>query len=316
MDIFIFVASLRGLSMAKINLDKIVKDMQKLYAKDKKASSIISTGDQVKSEYTKNDVVPAPEGHPLQQLFGIAGIPYNKIVQFAGSPDTGKSTIGGELMASAQKSGHQVILWDSEDKFDANRFEKGFGGIPKDVLLIKTNEILKGAELARKFIIAVKEQDSEAKILFVWDSVGGSQSRSHAERELDSEKHGQPGQDAKEVGSVMKVITGLFNAYPDSIAVYLVNQVYAKIGFMQHGDQASGGKKLEFHSSGIVFLKRIKKLTKVVNKVKVKYGIITRATVSKNHLTQGKTSIDQMDFIITADGCKVSDVEIEGEEDV
>lgn len=300
---------------SKVDVSKIVSDMQKLYAKDKKVSQLISTGDKVKTEYKLTDVAPASEGHPIRQLFGLLGIPYNKIMQWAGSPDTGKSTVGGELMAASQKSGHQIIIWDSEDKFDAHRFKTHFGGEPKDVLLIKTNEILKGAELARKYIIAVKEQDPEAKILFVWDSVGGSQSRSHAERELDSEKHAQPGQDAKEVGSVMKVLTALFNKYPDSIAVYLVNQVYAKIGFMQHGDAASGGKKLEFHSSGIVFLKRIKVLTKVVNKVKVKYGIITRATVTKNHLSQGKTSVHQMDFIITAEGCKVSDIEIGAEDE-
>ncbi len=300
--------------MKKIDISKIVNDMQKLYAKDKKIQSIITTGDTVKSEYTNKDVVLAPEGHPIRHLFGLPGIPYNKIMQWAGTPDTGKSTVGGELMASAQKSGNQIILWDSEDKFDSHRFKTHFGGNPNEVLLIKTNEILKGAELARKYIIAIKDQDPDAKILFVWDSVGGSQSRSHSERELDSEKHAQPGQDAKEIGSVMKVLTALFNKYPDTIAVYLVNQVYSKIGFMQHGDAASGGKKLEFHSSGIVFLKRIKVLTKVVNKVKVKYGIITRATVTKNHLSQSKTSVHQMDFIITAEGCKVSDIDL-GDED-
>lgn len=300
--------------MAKVNVKSIVAEMQKLYGKDKKVQSIISTGDAVKSTYTDKDVVLAPEGHPIRQIFGLPGIPYNKIVQFAGSPDTGKSTIGGELMASAQKAGNQIILWDSEDKFDAYRFENHFGGDPSEVLLIKTNEILKGAELARKYIHAIKEQDPEAKILFVWDSVGGSQSRSHSERELDSEKHGQPGQDAKENGSVMKVLTALFNKYPDSIAVYLVNQVYAKIGFMQRGDKASGGTKIEFHSSGIVFLKRIKVLTKVVKGVKTKYGIITRATVSKNHLSQNLTSVHQLDFQITAEGCQVTDT-VEGEED-
>jgi len=301
--------------MAKIDVSKIVSDMQKLYAKDKKVQSIITTGDSVKTEYTIKDGVPLPKGHPLQILFDLPVLPYNKIMQIAGSPDTGKSTMGGEIEASAQKSGHQVILWDSEDKFDANRFQQHFGGDPSQLLLVKTNEILKGAELVRKYIIAIKEQDPNAKILFVWDSVGGSQSRSHSERELDSEKHGQPGQDAKEIGSVMKVLTALFNKYPDCIAVYLVNQVYAKIGFMQHGDAASGGKKLEFHSSGIVFLKRIKVLTKVVNKVKVKYGIITRATSTKNHLSQNKTSIYQMDFIITAEGCKASDIDVSDDEE-
>lgn len=298
--------------MAKINVSKIVEQMQKLYAKDKKASAIITTGDTVKTEYTEKDVVPLPKGHPLKELTGLIGIPFNKIIQVAGKADTGKSTFAGETMASAQKHGVQVILWDSEDKFDASRFTK-FGGNPAEILLIKTNEILKGGELARKYITAIKEQDENAKILFVWDSVGGSQSRSHAEREMDSEKHAQPGQDAKENGSVMKALVGLINKYPDSIAVYLANQTYAKIGFMQHGDAASGGAKIEYHSSFIVFLKRVKTLTKVVKGVTTKVGIISRATVTKNHLSQSETSVHQLDFEVTAGGAVLTNP-VEGDE--
>lgn len=292
--------------MAKIDISKIVADVQKHYAKDKKSIGMISTGDAIRKEYTDKDGVPVPNGHPLKELVGLPVVPYNKIVQVCGEPDTGKSTFCGQLMASAQKSGHVVVLLDTEDKMDAQRFEKHFGGVAGDILLIKTNEILQGGEKVRKTITAIKERYPDAKILFVWDSVGGSQSRSHAERELDDEKHAQPGQDAKENGAFMKVLISLVNKYPDSITVILANQVYAKIGFMQKGNAASGGKKVEFHSSLIIFLKRIKTLTKTVNKQLVKYGIITRATVSKNHLSQSETSLHQLDFEITASGASVS----------
>jgi len=285
-----------------------VANVQKLYEKDKKALSIITTGDTVKTEYDTMDVSPLTHGHPLQALMGLPGIPLNKIIQVVGKPDCGKSTWAGEALVSAQKAGLQGILWDAEEKFDANRFSN-MGGVPADLIMAKTNEILKGAELVRKYIIAIKEQDPTAKILFVWDSVGGSQSRSHAERELDSEKHGQPGQDAKENAQVMKMLVALINKYPDSIAVYMVNQSYAKIGFMQKGDAASGGTKIEYHSSLIIFLKRIKTLTKVVKGVTTKYGIVTRATVSKNHLSQNETSVHQLDFKITAKGSEVTETE-------
>lgn len=292
--------------MGKINVAAIVKDMQKLYQKDKKISEIICTGDSVKQTYTDADVVPLPDGNPLKRLTGgLPGLPFNKIIQVAGKPDTGKSTFAGETMAAAQKAGIQVILWDSEDKFDAARFQSHFKGNPSEILMIRSNEILKGGELARKYITAVKEQDENAKILFVWDSVGGSQSRSHAERELDNERHAQPGQDAKENGSIMKVLVALINKYPNSIAVYLANQTYAKIGFMQKGDAAAGGTKIEYHSSLIIFLKRVKVVTKVVKGVTTKVGIISRATVTKNHLSQAATSVHQLDFHITADGTRL-----------
>jgi recombination protein RecA len=292
--------------MSKIDVSKIVKDMQKLYAKDKRVSSFITTGDSVKTSYSDADLVPLSKDHPLRLLTGLSGIPYNKIIQVAGKPDTGKSTFASELVASAQKAGVQVIYWDSEDKFDANRL-KILGGNPAEILMIKTNEILKGGELVRRYITAIKEQDSDAKILVVWDSVGGSQSRSHAERELDDEKHAQPGQDAKENGSIMKTLVALINKYPDSIAVYLANQTYAKIGFMQKGDAVAGGTKIEYHSSFIVMLKRIKVLTKTVKGVLTKYGIVTRATVTKNHLSQSETSVHQLDFQITANGAVLTE---------
>lgn len=301
--------------MSKFDINSIVAEVQKVYNKDEKSQAMVTTGDSIRKSYTKEDGVPVPEGHPLKELVGLPCVPYNKIIQVSGNPDTGKSTFCGQLMASAQKSGHLVILLDTEDKMDAQRFEKHFGGKPKELILIKTNEILQGGEKVRKTILAAKDKYPDAKLLFVWDSVGGSQSRSHAERELDSEKHGQPGQDAKENGQVMKMLVALINKYPDSIAIVLANQVYAKIGFMQKGDKESGGKKIEFHSSLIIQLKRIKTLVKVSKGQKIKHGIISRATVSKNHLSQSDTSIHQLDFEITASGASVSSEQSEDEDD-
>ncbi len=289
--------------MSKIDVSKIVSDMQALYKKDRKVQDLICTGASVKQAYLEADTVPLPGGHPLQVLLGLPGLPYNKIAQLAGKPDAGKSTWAAEAMIAAQKVGTQVILTDAEDKFDANRF-RAMGGDPDSVLLIKSNEILKAGELVRKYVLAIKGQDPEAKIFHVLDSVGASQSRSHAERELDSEKHAQPGQDAKENSSLMKMFVALINKYPDSIAILLINQTYAKIGFMQKGDAAAGGTKIEFHSSFIVFLKRIKVLTKTIKGLVVKTGIISRATVSKNHLSQGENSVHQMDFQVTSEGSR------------
>lgn len=300
--------------MGKIDISKIVSDVQKLYAKDKRSAALVTTGDTVAAEYGLNDVIPLPENNPFRLLSGLIGLPFNKIIQWAGKPDSGKSTVAAQLIVAAQQSDTQVIVWDSEDKFDTNRLT-AMGGKPENILLVKTNEILKGGELVRRFINAVKEQDKDAKILIVWDSAGGSQSRAHAERELDNERHAQPGQDAKEIGSVMKMLVALINKHPDSLAVYIANQTYAKIGFMMKGDQASGGSKLEYHSSFIVTLKRIKVLTKKVKGAEVKYGIITRATVYKNHLTPGKTSVHKMDFTVTAEGYQAAEDMSETEDD-
>jgi RecA/RadA recombinase len=301
--------------MSKFDIAAIVSDVQKLYSKDKKAQGMIVTGDVIRQTYSEADGVPIPAGHPIRELAGLPCVPYNKIVQISGPPDSGKSTCAGELMASAQSTDHAVVVWDAEDKLDAQRFDKQFKGKAADLVVIKTNEILQGGEKMRKAVIAIKTRYPDAKVCLVWDSVGGSQARGAAERELDSEKHGQPGQDAKENGAVMKMFVGLINKYPDSISILLINQVYAKIGFMQHGDAESGGKKVEFHSSLIIRLKRLKTLTKIVKGLKTKYGILTRATVGKNHLSQSETSLHQLDFEITAKGAKVSEQQSDSDED-
>jgi RecA/RadA recombinase len=286
-----------------------------LYAKDQSMQRILANTSGEPKILTESDGVPLPNGNPIRQMANVPCLPFNKITQVAGRPDTGKSTTAGEVMVSAQKAGFEVIVWDAEDKLDLNRYNTEFGGDSTKLHIIKTNEIRKGGQLVKDYIEILKQDDPKAKILIVWDSVGASVSRSETERNLADERHGQPGQDAKEAGSVIRHWVGTFNKYPDSITVLLVNQTYAKIGFMQKGEQAKGGSGIEYFSSLIIGLKRIKTLTKVEKKKKIKVGIITRATVSKNHLSQGKTSIYSMDFVITAAGSQISDLEIEEDED-
>jgi RecA/RadA recombinase len=278
-------------------------------------TKIIDNSTGKPKEYTEADGVPLPPSNPVRCMTDLPCLPFNKVVQVAGKPDAGKSTTAGEIAAAAQKAGFEIVIWDAEQKFDAARFKKEFGGDPEKIHVIQTNEIRKGGQLVKDFICVIKEDNPKAKIFVVWDSVGGSISRAETDRNLSDEKHAQPGTEARENSSVIRHWVGMFNKYPDSIAVLLVNQTYAKIGFMQHGDQAKGGSGIEYFSSLIIYLRRVKVLTKVSKKKKIKTGIITRATVAKNHLSQGKTSVHQMDFVITAAGSSVSDLDIPDDED-
>lgn len=289
----------------------VLDRVRALYAKDDSMKTILAKDPAAPKAYTEEDGVALPENNPIRAMTDLPCIPYNKIIQIMGKPDTGKSTTAGEVMAAAQAQGFEIIYVDAEDKFDAQRYANEFHGDPGKLHLIKTNEIRKSGQLVKDYIYVLKEENPKARILVVHDSVGASVSRAETEKNLADEKHTQPGQDAKEVGTVIRHWVGMFNKYPDSICVLLVNQVYTKIGFMQKGDKAKGGNALEYFSSLIIGLKKIKTLTKTEKKKKVKIGILTRATVSKNHLTQGKTSVYEMDFVITAAGSQVSDADME-----
>ncbi len=299
------------LPMAKLDLASIVKKTQELYGKDKVGSAMIGTGSVLRRPTKPEEFVLAPEGHPWKTLTGLLGLPYDSIIQIAGAYDSGKSTVAGEFMAAAQKQNVYVILGDSEKKFDRIRFEKHFGGDANQLLVVQSTMIRKLAGGMLKYIKVIKDSDPKAKILLVHDSVGGSVSRSRAERAIDDDKSNQPGSEAAENSDYMKHIVATMDKYPGSITLLLINQMTDKIGFGQKGQSRSGGHKISFHSSLILEMKKIKTLTKTVDKVSLKTGIITKAKIEKNHLSQTDNSVNEMNLMVTASGWQKTDFSFE-----
>ena len=287
--------------MAKLTAAQIAKKVQELYGPKDKNRDIISTGADLKRPTKPEDFVVMPESHPWRQLTGLMGLPYDIITQIAGAPDSGKSTLAGQAMAAAQKQGVYVILWDVEKKFDKLRYEKQFGGNAADLLLVSTTTIRKGAGAIFKYIRTILDADSKAKIFVVHDSVGGSISRARADREMDDEKNAQPGSEAVENSDYMRHVVATFDKYPGQISWLLINQMTMKIGTMP-GKSRSGGEKISFHSSLILEMTRIQDLTKITKGVKVKTGIISRAKIAKNHLSQSETSVHEMRIMVDAAG--------------
>lgn len=301
--------------MPKINVNEIVAKAQSLYGKDKVGAAMLGTGTVLRRPTKPEEFVLAPEGHPWQELTGLMGLPYDSIVQIAGAYDSGKSTVAGQFMASAQKQGVYVILGDSEKKFDKVRFDKHFGGNSEELLVVQSTMIRKLAGGIIKYVKTIKESDPDAKILVVHDSIGGSISRSRAERDIDDEKSNQPGSEAVENSDYMKHIVATMDKFPGSIAMVLINQMTDKIGFGQKGQSRSGGHKISFHSSMIIEMKKIKTLTKVIKGVETKIGIISQAKIEKNHLSQSDTSVNKMNIAVNAKGWQKTDFSFEKKDD-
>lgn len=293
--------------MGKVDIAKIVESARALYGKDTASAAMLDTGTALRRPTKPEEFICAPKNHPWVKVTGLMGVPYDAIVQLAGKYDSGKSTIAAEFMAWAQAQGVYVILGDSEKKFDKLRFEKQFGGHPEQLLVVQSTMIRKLAGGMLKYIKVIKAADPNAKILLVHDSVGGSVSKSRAERDIDDDKSSQPGSEAVENSDYMKHVVATMGTYPGSIAMILVNQMTDKIGFGQKGQSRSGGHKISFHSSLILELKKIKTLTKQVNKVETKVGIITEVRVDKNHLSSGESSVNRMNVKVTASGWQETD---------
>lgn len=298
----------------KIDLDKIVNKVRAEFGKDKSTAAKISTGANI-SRPTKDTDFILWKDSPFSKLTGVNGIPFGKIVQIAGRSNSGKSTHAIQFMKQASMQGVAIILIDSENKFAQERYEKLFGGDASQLLITTSKFILEAGDHVEKFIHAIYEQNPKQKVLIVWDSIGGSLPKNEGEGSLDASK--QMAAASKENGAVLRGIVRLMEQYKDKennqeqIACLLINQSYSNIG--SPGQKEAGGAKVEYHSSIIIQLTRKADLSRTVKGVKMKYGIKTRAKVSKNHLFSGEMSISELDLIISAGGIALADEKKEEE---
>lgn len=296
----------------KVNLDiaSLVKDVRGRYGKDKAGlANDIVLGNDIRMPTEDTAYILSSEVEFWKPLVGVKGIPYGRIVQVSGKPDSGKSTTAMLFMKAAQDDGSLVILWDSEKKFDVKRYECKIGGDASQLVVSRNKLITEGVKQVAWYVKEAKEQNPDLKIFIVWDSVGSTLNSSQDDE--DDEFSKQPGVTAKEVGFAITKLNSLIERYrnvktgEDTIAVLCINQVYANIGSVGHKER--GGGQLEYLSSVILQLSRKKDLTKIRNGQPVKYGILTRAKVKKNHLFSGEDCIAELDLVVTSTGISLEE---------
>lgn len=310
-----------GKEPKNIDINKIVDKARSFYTKNEKGlARQLSSGTNLVRPSKDSDFVLWQGSDYWSKLTNLRGLPFGKIIQISGKPDSGKSSTAACFMASAQASGYYVILWDAEQKFQATRFDKQMGGDSKNLLIVDTNSIEDGAIGVAHFVNAIKEEDKNAKILIVYDSVGASLTKSENASQEDESMSKQPAVQAKEINWAIKKFNRLINQYQNrdtgeyTIAVLVINQVYAQL--MVPGYKEKGGDGLFYLSSIIIQLTRKKDLTKVKSGNKIKYGIVSRAKVRKNHLFDGEECLAEMDIVVSASGIQSAEEVKKKETDV
>lgn len=296
--------------IAGLDINKLVKKAQEAYGKKESGlAKQLTTGSSLARSSKDSDFILWDKGEHWKALTSLKGLPFGRIVQISGKPDSGKSTHAACFMKAAQDQDHLVILWDAEKKFSPKRFDEQIKGKSENLLIVDTNSIVNGAKAVAHFVHAAKEQNPKCKILICWDSVGSSVN-SNEDSEEDEDFSKQPGVDAKEIGFAIKKFNKLSNRYidrstgEDTIATLIINQTYANIGSV--GQVEKGGGSLYYLSSLIIQLSRKQDLTRQKNGEKYKYGIVSRARVKKNHLFSGAESISEMDLVVSADGIQLA----------
>jgi len=302
-----------------IDVGALVTSVQGRYAKKKLPAQVkdIKTGADISLSTNPEDYISSAEVAFWKPLTGIYGLPFGRVIQIAGKPDSGKSTTAMTFMKAAQYESVLVILWDSENKFSSKRYEKSIGGNPSTIPVTSSKNIVEGAQEIISIVREAKAQNPNVKILVVWDSVGATLNT--AEDEENEEYSKQPGVTAKQVSWAIRRFNQLIEMYRDddgnyTISLLCINQVYANIGSV--GYKQKGGSELTYLSSIILELTRKKTLKRVRQGVKKQYGIVARANVVKNHLFDGEETVAELDLVVSADGISLLDEKLMGREDI
>jgi len=255
----------------------------------------------------------------LHAVLGMPGLPLSHISQVYGLSDTGKTSLMFHAAAQAQKQGILPVIIITEGKVDWGRARSmGFeytGDLPedqhKDDFCI-VNESCDFLEDAFAFIDKITSDvamgELEQDVMIFWDSVGNTLSKEEVTIEDDGTwtKKSTMMKAAKVITERMRVLSKKINdtrkiSHPKSVGLMILNQAYKEPPAFPGGPTKLvpyGGNAIWFRSSLVIKAQKIKKLNAKKDGQDIGFGIVSKLTVDKNHLTNTAHSGD---FIVTGD---------------
>jgi RecA/RadA recombinase len=245
----------------------------------------------------------------IQAVIGMPGIPLGHIVQAYGKSDTGKTSLAFETAAKCQKQNILPVLIITEGKVDWDRAAQ-MGFDRNGPCIIEEN--IEYLEDVFKFIDRILA-DVEMGVLpldtqIIWDSVGNTLSQDEVTVNKDgtTTRESTMMKAAKVITEAMRILSHKVNntrkvSYPRSVGLLIINQAYMKPPAFKGGPSVLtpyGGDAIWFRSSLVLKFSKNGKLSATRDGNKFGFGINSRITVDKNHITPVTNSGD---FIITAD---------------
>jgi len=222
---------------------------------------------------TKAKEIGDPEvlqtGTFLDDLTGIGGLPFERIIEFIGEQKTGKSTASFHVIAEAQKQGYKCLLVDIEHSITAKYAEEL--GVDTDAL-----DVIR-AKFAEDYLNETVEACESGKYkVIVLDSIGSLSSRVEAEKQVGEKTIG--GQASLMSVFVRKIAPMV--SY-NKILFIGINHLRDQIGSMSNAKVAMGGKNwsekkklsLRFRETGNLLKQGENTIGKVIN-VKVEKNAV------------------------------------------
>lgn len=294
---------------------------KKFSLKDFKETIKVSAAEYKKDKYIELDSC-------LQEVFKLKGLILGHITQLYGPSDSGKTSIMFHAIAKAQEQGILPVVIISEGKIDWNRARamgvKYSGDLPEDQReedFIIVEENLKYLEdifnfIDNKIINSVMNGKLPFNVQIFWDSMGNSISEKSVkvdektgEREVKNTHMQAAAIKSERLTLLMDRVNDTRKVnYPNSVGALIINHVYTGQPAYPGAPApmvVKGGNKVKFTASLMLKTQSIKKLEAVVNGSKLKFGIVSKLSVTKNHINGQEYSGE---FVITEDKFLPNDV--------
>jgi len=198
------------------------------------------------------------------------GYPVGRIIELFGSEGSGKSYISLLAIASAQRQGKKVALFDVENSFDPNWASTI--GVGKDLLVLQ-------ADYGEQVFEGIKMLAENEFSLIVVDSTAALLPKSEFEGDVEDQTMGVQ---ARMLSKALRIVTPIL-ARNKCTAIF-INQLREKIErgptmFFGDPSDSPGGRALKFYASVRI---RIEKGTTIKDENKNKIGHQIVARVVKN----------------------------------
>jgi protein RecA len=177
---------------------------------------------------------------------GVYGLPFGRQMEFAGKPDSGKTTLLITIAAAAQKLGHTVVWVETEHSLNSRR--AGTLGVNIDQLYIDTPDCLEEAITRMiKAIYAMPKfeesgYDNDHGLVICFDSIAATPTQAELEGEI-TDTH--VAVFARQMAKFQrKIVTAIGKR---NVMIVYSNQLKDNIGFGYKKYQTYGGNAIRYH---------------------------------------------------------------------
>ena len=212
------------------------------------------------------DVIPTG-ALPLDIALGVGGIPRGRVIEIYGPEASGKTTLGLQIIAEAQKMGGTAAFIDAEHAIDAE-YARNLGVDINNLLISQPGTGEEALEIMDNLV------RSGAIDVVVLDSVAALVPKAEIEGEMGDSHMGLQ---ARLMSQALRKLAGSLSR--SNTAAVFINQIREKIGVMFGNPETTpGGRALKFWSSVRLDVRRVETLKQGTEMV----GNRTRVKVVKN----------------------------------